>query len=670
MSSTPTGRRHPQEFTLPDGKKIIATSTEGIPSLRQQYAKSDSNVEIVVHGSSEHTNYLRQSHQHHESRRAKLKERHGAAFDEWEDVHTQLNSVSAQLSRLSTNNSASGLHGNYGKFGFDSGVRTYDDGGGEGGDEQENATPDEHHSRGYRQVSTIKLAKRPVVRQWFHGNVLWRGSEQTEIMAVELFFDLLYVGIIHSNGEHMSEEANGEELLRFSVTFIMSWKIWTDITMALSWFETDDLLTRLEILFEIACLLAFTTNMTNCFVEEPGRNTYTQLVSFYLAARLLFAVHYAFIAYLVPMIRGVMFTNMLTVLVPSALWIASIHVEMPGRLGLIWPAIIVDMYGSGIFTGLFMYARRAGADTAMGKKISKMFEFFPAMNIEHKVERMNAFVSLVLGYSVVGILFQSNGGYNVNAFLGKAVLGLVQAFLFNWIYFDIDASTINVHAIRHSGLGGKYTHPQVLIVILVTITTRFSLTLNVAVLWQFAHLPFVMGYIVATSALSTLVIALDVPGTQRDQLLPPKSTHAEEHFGSGVRYFYCHGLAIALLSMGAISLGHSHRTSSTMRLSKMIRLINRGLVCVVMFLLPLASHLKSLYLISVTLGLTAYVLIVELWGKSCTDESFLPGKKDDSKLRAMADAKKREALGDTENPNPGRIGVDRLPADQSDKTAF
>lgn len=65
------------------------------------------------------------------------------------------------------------------------------------------------------------------------------------------------VGIIHSNGEHMSEEPNGEELLRFAVTFIMSWKIWTDITMALSWFETDDVITRLEILFEIACLLAY-----------------------------------------------------------------------------------------------------------------------------------------------------------------------------------------------------------------------------------------------------------------------------------------------------------------------------------------------------------------------------------------------------------------------------
>lgn len=55
----------------------------------------------------------------------------------------------------------------------------------------------------------------------------------------------------------MSEEPTGFELLRFAVTFIMSWKIWTDITMNVSWFETDDVLTRCEMLFEIACLLGY-----------------------------------------------------------------------------------------------------------------------------------------------------------------------------------------------------------------------------------------------------------------------------------------------------------------------------------------------------------------------------------------------------------------------------
>lgn len=54
----------------------------------------------------------------------------------------------------------------------------------------------------------------------------------------------------------MTAEPTANKLLRFAITFLMSWKIWSDVTLCLSWFETDDVWTRLEVLFEIACLLA------------------------------------------------------------------------------------------------------------------------------------------------------------------------------------------------------------------------------------------------------------------------------------------------------------------------------------------------------------------------------------------------------------------------------
>lgn len=55
----------------------------------------------------------------------------------------------------------------------------------------------------------------------------------------------------------MAEEPTGHELLRFAITFIMSWKIWTEVTYALSWFESDDVLTKVEVLFNLACLLGY-----------------------------------------------------------------------------------------------------------------------------------------------------------------------------------------------------------------------------------------------------------------------------------------------------------------------------------------------------------------------------------------------------------------------------
>ncbi|KAM3427316.1 hypothetical protein NHJ13734_009025 [Beauveria thailandica] len=585
------GQQKPRgEIMLPNDKIVVVSAKNAIDSARHKYSDRPDVIDFVLQGSLEHRKYLHQARKHHESLRAHLREQHGAAFEKWEQNQQNLNTISVQLSRLSTN--TSGLHGNFGKFGFDPRVQVYDD-----ADETE-------------------------------------GDERK-------------VGIIHSNGEHMSEESTGYELLRFSVTFIMSWKIWTDITMTVSWFQTDDVLTRMGVLFEIACLLAFTTNMINIFAEDESRNTWTALVSYYLAARFLFAVYYCATAYLVPMICGVMLTSALSVVVPAVLWIASVHVQMPARLGLIWPAIVLDLYGNGIFMAMFRWARGAGEESVWGERLNRIFDFYPAMNIEHKVERMNAFVSLVLGYSVVGILFQSNGGYTINAILGKATLGLVQAFLFNMIYFDLDGSTVDVHAIRYSANG--------------------------AILWTFAHLPFIMGYIVASSALSTLVLATDIAGAHRDQLISPYYERSEEDFGLGVRFFYCHGLAIALLAMGAISWSHSHRSPPTTRIPKVYRLANRAAACVILFLLPLAENLKSLQLISTTLGLTVYVVIVEVWGRSRTDESFWDSRRDTSKMRAMAHATRKEreerAHRDSTNPNPGQSGAERMEADVSESTA-
>ncbi|KAF5678920.1 hypothetical protein FHETE_1029 [Fusarium heterosporum] len=605
MSFVPsTRRRRPQEFTLPNGKKIVASLPEDFDSLREHHGnRSDVQVEVVIHGSAEHTNYLRETRDHHESRRAHFRQHHGPAYDEWEDTKSQLDLVNGHLERLSTNSSA--LSANFDKFGYGADLRTYDDDDPSPSMDSSNMSTSDTLSVGSgggqpRLGETIKLFKKPVVKQWFHKGLLWRASENTEIMAIELFFDLLYVGIIHVNGEHVWAEPTGKELLRFSITFIMSWKIWADITLTLSWFETDDVLTRLEILFEIACLLGFTTNMTYSFYEGE-HNTYTMLVSFYLAARFRGAVHYLATGYLLPMVRGVMICQALNTIIPAALWITSIHVAMPSRLVLIWVALVLDMCGQSIMTGLFQYGRKAKHSKRLSNFLTSAFEFFPAINIEHRVERTNAFVSLVFGYSVMGPMFQSHGGYTVDVFLGKAVLGLCQAFVFNWIYFDVDGSNIDIHAIRRSVISSS--------------------------VWHYAHLPFIMGYILASAGLSKLVLVADTPNANPEHLTDHYVERAEPEIADGIRYFYCHGLAIALFFMGVVSASHKHRHPATRRLSKKTRLTNRVVVCLILFCLPVTKSLNSLNLISITLALTVWVLLLELFGKSCRNDPFVGEKQ-------------------------------------------
>jgi low temperature requirement protein LtrA len=84
----------------------------------------------------------------------------------------------------------------------------------------------------------MKIWKRPVVRQYFHKGLLWRAAEKEEVASFELFVDLLYVGLIAINGDKAAEGADGSAFLLFCVTFIPSWKLWSEITQLVSWFET------------------------------------------------------------------------------------------------------------------------------------------------------------------------------------------------------------------------------------------------------------------------------------------------------------------------------------------------------------------------------------------------------------------------------------------------
>ena len=133
--------------------------------------------------------------------------------------------------------------------------------------------------------------------------------------------------------------------------------------------------------------------------------------------------------YLIPMIRGHMVSNAVLIAIPAALWIASIQLDYPTQLALIWPAMAFDLFGGLLVVILkrqFIDRWTAQPNSASWKqRIVQHFDFFPAINIEHRTERTNAFVTLVFGYSVVALLFQ-NREPGINAFFGKAILGLVQ----------------------------------------------------------------------------------------------------------------------------------------------------------------------------------------------------------------------------------------------------
>ncbi|KAI9819803.1 MAG: hypothetical protein M1832_003878 [Thelocarpon impressellum] len=616
MSTTPTHNLHPRkrlrQFIDANGRKIhVAHSPEEAADLHRRLSsiKPGEPFDVHIHGSPEHLEALRETHSHHEERRRALREQHANLYDEFETVREELDSLSHELLHITDHDIA--LDANFSKYGYSAHLRTkndYRDSPGtatpsaDGGSEKHDWDAERHNGR------TVVFFKKPVVRQYFHKGLLWRASNTEEVASFELFVDLLYVGLIAITGDTASEHPSGSSLLRFAVSFILSWKIWTDLTLIISWFETDDILQRICVLFVMTCLFGYTTN-----IVEAEHKTYPQMIAFYLAARLFSAAYFVFLAIIIPMMRAVILGNAIIAIIPSALWIASIYVEEPSRYALIWIAIVLDLFGPMV---MLIFTRWGTFwQNKFGGRISRAFEFYPAINIEHKTERMNAFVTLVFGYSVVNILYQNTASVGINAFFGKAVLGLVQAFAFNWLYFEIDGDDLFQHAIRRH--------------------------VKTALAWNVIHLPFIMGYVLAAATLSRLVVAHDCAGADLKNLTKFYVAKSEEELSDALRWFYCAGLGIALASMGIISLTHVHKDIRGARLRKRHRLAVRFAVSIVLLCLPTAHSLNSLELIATTTSLVLLVLTVDLYGASCVGTSVF-GRRTTCRYEAECSLKRKE----------------------------
>ena len=214
-----------------------------------------------------------------------------------------------------------------------------------------------------------------------------------------------------------------------------------------------------------------------------------------------------------------------------------------------------------------------------------------------------------------------------------------------------------------------------------------------------AHIPFIMGYVLAAATLSQLVLAHDSSDADPSSLGDSYAAKSTLSISTGLRWYYCGGLGCALISvslflqnpvqgsgsacstacefglphdasrwppislarqtpaqrqnankipkMSFISLSHVHKRLPNVRLYKRQRLTQRCFIALIIILLPLAhSHLSSLGLISVTTGLTVFVLAADLYGMSCQGDEFwlggVTGKEQKASYSAKCHVSKRK----------------------------
>ena len=108
-------------YSNDDGATATADEVEEEARGGEEQEEQDGDevqIEVVIHGSVEHSGHLHSARRHHESRREALARRFGADFDEWESLRDALDEVYRQLDGLVEHEAPSTLSANFERFGY------------------------------------------------------------------------------------------------------------------------------------------------------------------------------------------------------------------------------------------------------------------------------------------------------------------------------------------------------------------------------------------------------------------------------------------------------------------------------------------------------------------------------------------------------------------------
>jgi hypothetical protein len=124
-------RQRFHEFVHPHtGKTFVVCQTpEHLERRRTELLqeKSHDQFNVILQGSAEHLEAIRDLHAHHEARRDQLREQHGELYSDIEHVKSELDALAAEIHHVTAH--AVSLDASFDRYGYSAHLRTTDDDG-------------------------------------------------------------------------------------------------------------------------------------------------------------------------------------------------------------------------------------------------------------------------------------------------------------------------------------------------------------------------------------------------------------------------------------------------------------------------------------------------------------------------------------------------------------
>ncbi|PWZ02640.1 hypothetical protein BCV70DRAFT_209227 [Testicularia cyperi] len=391
------------------------------------------------------------------------------------------------------------------------------------------------------------LFRHPRALQYFRGNVLVRSEDERSSHRLELFFDLVFVGLIATLAEEAIHEHNADAVVRYILTYTAAWMIWNYMREIFNAFFVDDLPQRLLVLAVMTCLVVYGNNATageESWHESGARAT--AIGSYLIAGALVFSMMF-FYSFFICQYRIQIRAQAFVWTLVLGLWIGSVFVSVHACIAMVSVALFLE-YAS----WMFFYS-------PLFKRIAKL-RYSSAVAIEHEIDRFNDFITLVHGEFLYSVISGQPAGHGLHSGVARVALTVVIAFVFHGLYCLGAGSKRATHPIRRS--------------------------MSTAMAWFILHLP--------------LAAALTLCGDSTAELVK------EEHVAQGVRWMYAATYAISMVcTVLLVAIEQEHDIPGELYFAKWVRVGPRLIAALVVLLLPLADqhHINSTSLLGISAAL-------------------------------------------------------------------
>ncbi|KAA8897118.1 hypothetical protein TRICI_006794 [Trichomonascus ciferrii] len=401
--------------------------------------------------------------------------------------------------------------------------------------------------------------RRPRALQYFRGNVLVRSEDERSSHRLELFFDLVFVGLIAVLAQEAVHEHNGYAIVRYVITYMAAWMVWNYMREVFNSFFVDDMPQRCLILVVMCCLVVYGNNATAVEKEHAaGGGARETAIGAYLVAGGVIMLTGVFYSVFVCQYRAQLRALALNWVVAMALWIGAIFVSVKGAIAMAAVALALEYCG-----WLYFFSPAF-------KRLLRL-RYSSAVAIEHEVERFSDFVTLVHGEFLYSVVSGNPAGHGMHTGVARTIFTVFIAFA--------------IHGMYCNGAGSR------------TVTHGLRKSMARALLWFTFHLPFVSALTLCGDSTAELISETEVP--------------------QGVRWIFSASYAIAMVSVTLIAYTEcDHDEPGVLWFPKMVRVAPRVVAALVVLFLPLASQeqINSTALLGIAAALTMAAWIFQELG--------------------------------------------------------